>query len=286
MKRAFYLLLLLFISGHAADAQSLKTSLLWEISGNGLQQPSHIFGSFHIMCKDDFRIPDILKNKIKASKQFYGELDMDDPTLNQQMVMKMMMQGNTLQSLMGADEFAKVSDQFQKISGMQLVTLNNFKPFMALSLLAMNSIDCEDKIQPETEFVTLARQYHIPIRGLETVDDEMKAIDTEPLDSQINSLKQSVLKFDSVKTVMSKMKTVYNSRNIDSLYNFMKSEGKDSDFETELLVKRNRKWIPVIKKAMTEKVTFFVVGAGHLGGPDGLISLLRKQGYKVTPVMY
>ena len=85
---------------------------------------------------------------------------------------------------------------------------------------------------------------------------------------------------------MLKMQAVYNLRNTDSLYSFMKSEGTGGDLETELLVKRNLKWIPVIKKAMAAKASFFVVGAGHLGGPEGVIRLLRKQGYKVTPVKY
>ena len=286
MKNTFCLLLLLLVSGYATNAQTGKTSLLWEINGNGLQQPSYIFGSFHIMCKADFQISTILAGKIRASKQFFGELDMSDPTLQQQMTTKMMLQGQTLQSLMGESEYTKVSAQFQQIAGLPLAMFNNFKPFMPLSVLVINSIPCKEKIQPETEFVNLAKKYQIPIRGLETVDEEINAIDKEPLDSQINSLKQSVLNFDSVKTVMLKMQAVYNLRNTDSLYSFMKSEGTGGDFETELLVKRNLKWIPVIKKAMAAKASFFVVGAGHLGGPEGVIRLLRKQGYKVTPVMY
>lgn len=286
MKKTFCFLLLIVLTGNYADSQTIQSSLLWEISGNGLPEPSHIFGSFHILCKDDFSIPDILRNRIKNAKQFYGELDMDDPTLQQQIAMKMILQGKTLQSLMSAEDYTKVSEQFQKIIGISLAMFNNFKPFMGLSLLAINSISCKEKIQPETEFANLAKQYHLPIRGLETVDDEINAIDKEPLDSQINSLKQTVLNYDSVKNMMLEMKAVYNLRDIDSLYRFIKKAGAGGDFETELLIKRNQNWLPVIKKAMAENTAFFVVGAGHLGGQEGVINLLRKQGYKVTPVMY
>lgn len=286
MKNTFCLLLLMLVSGYAANAQTDKNSLLWQINGNGLQQPSYIFGSFHIMCKADFQISAILAGKIRISKQFFGELDMSDPTLQQQMISKMMLQGNTLQSLMGETEYTKVSAQFLQIAGVSLAMFNNFKPFMPLSILVINSIPCKEKIQPETEFVNLAQKYQIPIRGLESVDEEINAIDQVPLDSQINSLKQSVLNFDSVKTVMLKMQAVYNLRNTDSLYSFVKGESKGGDLETELLVKRNLKWIPIIRKAMADKASFFVVGAGHLGGPEGVIRLLQKQGYKVTPVTY
>lgn len=285
MKRAACFLLILFLSSAQMFAQAPKSSLLWEISGKGLQHPSYLFGTFHIMCKGDFTVSGVLENKIKTSEQFYGEIDLDQPNLQAGMMAKMMMQGKTLQSLLGED-YKKNSEKFQSITGMSMAMMNNFKPFLALSFLALNSTQCKETVQPETEFVAVAKQNHIPIRGLETIDDQMNAIDKEPIDSQINELKKIVSNFDSVKTMMSQLMTVYKARNIDSLFSFMKSTGANEDFETELLDKRNNKWIPIIEKAIAEKPTFFAVGAGHLGGPEGVISLLRKQGYRLTPVMF
>ena len=57
-----------------------------------------------------------------------------------------------------------------------------------------------------------------------------------------------------------------------------------AEFEDLLLVGRNKNWIPIMEKMMISKTTFFAVGAGHLGGKNGVIALLRKQGYKVTAV--
>ena len=51
-----------------------------------------------------------------------------------------------------------------------------------------------------------------------------------------------------------------------------------------MLNNRNNNWIPVIAAATKEKPTFFAVGAAHLGGEKGVISLLRKKGFKVTPI--
>jgi uncharacterized protein YbaP (TraB family) len=55
-------------------------------------------------------------------------------------------------------------------------------------------------------------------------------------------------------------------------------------FEEILLLNRNRNWIPVMQKAMARESIFFAVGAGHLSGPEGLLSLLRKSGYEVNPL--
>jgi uncharacterized protein YbaP (TraB family) len=88
MKRISSLFFLGFLGFSQLFAQAPKSSLLWKISGNGLQAPSYIFGTSHIMCKEDFTITPILKSSLRSTKQFYGELKMDDPTMQMQMMKK------------------------------------------------------------------------------------------------------------------------------------------------------------------------------------------------------
>lgn len=285
MRRHFYGIWLLLLITLPASAQKPESSLLWEVSGNGLAESSHIFGTFHMMCREDFDFSETLKSTLRKSKQFYGEINMEDLSAQRGLLMKMM-SSKPLQSLMTEAEFKQTGDAFQKITGMPLLGYSNFKPFMCTSMLALQAIGCSDKVQPETEFTNIAKQNKLPIKGLETIEDQMNAIDKQPLDSQVAEFKKIVLNFDSVKTMMSGLLAVYKQKNVEALYRFMKSTGASDDFETELLDKRNEKWVPVMKKAMAEKASFFAVGAGHLGGEEGVISLLRKQGYTVKPVIY
>ncbi len=175
----------------AAEAQKKPaSSLLWKISGNGLKHPSYLFGTFHIMCKTDFSVSPALEEKITSTEQFYGELDMDDPGMQLNLMSKMRLQGTTLSQLLGETDFTSVSDSFQRITGMSLQMMNQFSPFMPMSLLTISSIKCTDRIQPETEFVNIAKKNKLPILGLETVDDQMAAINAQPLDSQVLVLKK------------------------------------------------------------------------------------------------
>lgn len=278
-------LFLLFFSP-ALPAQQPRSSLLWEVSGNGLQQPSYLFGTFHLLCKGDFTVSPELENKLRASKQFYGELKMDDPGLQTSMMSKLVMEGHTLQHLIGEADYTTISQKFQSITGLPISLFNTFKPFLSLSMLVQKGADCPDKVQPETEFVKVAKRLQLPVLGLETVEDQLNAIDKEPLDSQILSLKKTILNFDSVKLVMSKMMAVYQLRDIDSLQQFITSSGGNEMFTTEMINKRNANWVPVMQSAMKSQPGFFAVGAGHLGGTAGLISLLRKEGYRVTPLKF
>ncbi|MCW3087804.1 MAG: GumN family protein [Sediminibacterium sp.] len=286
MRRACFFLWVFLLAVTAGTAQSGNNSLLYEISGNGIQQPSYLFGTFHILCKDDFPVPGILAEKIRSSKKFYGELKLDDPNLQLQLMGSMMLKDQTLESLMTPEEYTKVSSNFQQITGMPMMMFSRFKPFVGLSLLAIRSIDCPEQVQPESLFVSLAKENHVEILGLESVMDQVNAINREPLDSQVNSFRKMVMNFDSVKHMMAEMVAIYKQRNVDSLYAFMKTSGAGDDFEAAMITGRNRKWVPLIAEAVKKDPVFIAVGAGHLGGQEGVIMLLRKQGFNVRPVMY
>lgn len=283
--KLFFWLTALVATTAAAQVQPASSSLLWQVTGNGLASPSYLFGTFHLMCRPDFSTDGVLKEKLSATKQLYGEVDMDDHTTTMQLASKMV-SANTIESMVTPEEFKHLGDNFQNITGVPLSMFNNFKPFMALSLVTLSTISCNDRVQPEMELVKIAKQHKLPILGLETIDDQINAINKEPLDSQLNDLKRMLNNFDSVKTVMADLTAVYKKRNVDSLYAFMKAAGTDGQFEQDLLIERNRRWIPVMENAMKDKASFFAVGAGHLGGPEGVLELLRKRGYRVTPVMY
>ncbi len=287
MKQHLLFLLIIVVGVSKSNAQQKEaSSLLWEISGKTLSKPSYVFGTFHLMCAADFSIGKVLSEKLNSTEQFFGEIDMSKPNWQTEMAMSLIMKEQTIEGLMGKLDYEKANRKFKEITGMDLTNLNNVKPFMSLSLLILNTIPCSDKIQPETMFINMVNQRKAPVFGLETIADQMSAIDTQPLDSQINSLKKMIFNFDSVKIEMRKMIDVYQLKNVDSLYNFMRQNGADGEFEQELLIKRNQKWIPIITKAINQKSSFFAVGAGHLGGETGVLNLLRKEGYHIKAINY
>ena len=71
---------------------------------------------------------------------------------------------------------------------------------------------------------------------------------------------------------------------IQGMIDMMGGDEGIAEYEDLLLNTRNKNWIPVMGKMMLEQPTFFAVGAGHLGGEQGVVSLLRKEGYTVKPI--
>ncbi|MEO1721477.1 MAG: TraB/GumN family protein, partial [Pseudomonadota bacterium] len=62
------------------------------------------------------------------------------------------------------------------------------------------------------------------------------------------------------------------------------SEALGDAFSEAILEKRNLAWIPGLTEALSLPARFVAVGALHLPGEEGLVALLRAQGFTVTAV--
>ena len=85
--------------------------------------------------------------------------------------------------------------------------------------------------------------------------------------------------------MMNEMVENYKAEDVGALYNQMVEELTDKHTIQIMLEERNHHWVTEMPEMMQKGSSFFAVGAGHLGGPTGIITLLRKQGYTVTPIM-
>ena len=81
------------------------------------------------------------------------------------------------------------------------------------------------------------------------------------------------------------MLNFYKKQQMDSLKTMVgKSEFGSDKYDDLLLNNRNKNWVKQLKEIMKNKSVFVAVGAGHLVGDAGLISLLKKAGYNVEPL--
>ncbi|WP_339889260.1 TraB/GumN family protein [uncultured Flavobacterium sp.] len=281
----FIFVLTSILFGYIANAQQLEKSLLWKISGNGLEKPSYLFGTMHAVCEINF--DDAIKKALDETSQMYLEIDMDDPTLQATMMKGMMMKdGITMSSLMTEDE-VKIVDAFLKENvSVSIKMVDRFKPFMISAMFIPKLLECPMQTI-ETELVKISKEQKEEVYGLETILDQLTVFDKIPYKTQVEELvktaKDNMVK-DKIE--MKKMLDIYDDEDIEAMLEIMdESENKiASDFNDILLNDRNANWIPIIEKVSKEKPTFYGVGAGHLAGEKGVIKLLRKRGYKVEAV--
>lgn len=277
--RNFCLFILLFCS-FQAFSQSNEKSLLYEISGKGLSQPSYLYGTFHLLCQQDLKLSPVTLEKVKAADQVYLELDMDDPKEISAMMSKMYMKDQVLKDLIPTEDYAYVKSFFKDSLKMNLESMQKMKPFAIMTMTYPKMLGCTPG-SPELLFVQQATTAKKSILGLETVDYQFSVVNKNGDKKSAEQLVTYVKDFQKSKKEFEELLELYRSQDVEALYLATQKDEQFKDQVEELLWNRNANWIPIITKAIQEKPSFFAVGAGHLGGDKGVLALLRKAGYTV-----
>ncbi|MFD2936536.1 TraB/GumN family protein [Spirosoma flavum] len=279
----------LFIAGAVtATVQAQDKALLYKVTGPGIAKPSYLYGTFHLICPADLQITDPIKKAIGYAQQVYLELDMDDPAMMGSMQKAMMMSdGKTIKDLLSPEDYTVLDNYLKQKMTVGLAQMGAFKPIGIMSMMYMTMLPCQPASYDLT-FAQMAAADKKEVLGLETIDAEMAALDKIPLSEQLKGLVDMAKNPEEAKKEFADLIAIYKSHDLTKLMGTMKSSkfsgGDFTQYEESLLGDRNLSWIPVIEKAAKEKPTFFAFGAGHLGSDKGVVKLLRRKGYTVTPV--
>lgn len=284
-KKLAIALLFTLALGFAQAQAPTEASLLWKIEGKNLPTPSYLYGTIHLICPSDFVMSDTLKGCLKQTEQLTLEIDMDDPGLMMAMAKSMgMSQGKQLKNLLDSTDYVRLNRYFKDSVGMSIAPFERTKPFMLMSILLNRVLACQPQSY-ELSLMGLAKMQKSEVVGLETVEEQMAVFDSIPYADQARMLVTLMDSLPQARREFGKMVEVYKRQDIAGLYALtLESEFDMEEHQEVLLTDRNKRWIPMIEQQVAEKPTFIAVGAAHLGGEDGVISLLRKAGYRVSPV--
>ncbi len=273
-----------------AQSGTGNNTLLWKISGNGLEKPSYLFGTIHMLCADDAVLSKNMKKVIENCDEVYFEVDMDNLFEMVGAMGKMKMIGDTtLKDLLTVEEYEKVKAYFEtKGSMLPFSMLETYKPMLAASTLQEGSLPCENTAMMEQVIMEEAKIYKKKIKGMETMSYQAGVLDSIPYKLQAQQLLsyiESAGKDSKEDKQMEEMFKAYNNQDLKKLEELMvETDAGMAGFTDILLYHRNQNWVKKLKTLLPEKSILVAVGAGHLPGEKGVINLLRKEGYKVTPV--
>ncbi len=283
--KALFIVALTLISSWAFTQE--KSSLLWEVSKDGIEQPSYLFGTIHMIAKKDFFFTDVMRDKFNSCDKLVLEIDMSTLSLKQQIEIgkkAILNNGQTLQSLMGDSAyhafFSYVMDSLN-IKEKKTRKYNRLKPFYITGLLLKDYVG---KIRSyETQLTKYSKKQKMELGALETIAFQMSLVDELSLKDQAELFldAKSVKEFDD-------LVQMYIHQDLNAMYE-SSNESYDSEqynfFVESFINKRNNNWIPLIEDLVKTQATFIAVGALHLPGEKGVIALLRSRGYTVTPVL-
>jgi uncharacterized protein YbaP (TraB family) len=262
----------------------IENALLWSVGGKGLSTPSYVYGTIHMICKEDFLFSNTLKEKLSESKNIYLEIDMDDPTMIIKMATLAMMKDKSLKDLMSSADYDMVSKYVKDSLGLPMMMINKMKPIALMSLLYTRMLPCSSNESYEQKFVEIAKASKKEVKGLETIESQMGVFDQIPDSLEAKMILEMIRTMPEQRKQLAEMVESYKKEDLTRLSNQMSESPEWKGFEDILLANRNRNWISIMEAAMKQGSQMFAVGAGHLPGKEGVINLLRQAGYTVTPV--
>ena len=276
---------LITVTDFRVYAQNNSTSIFWKVTGNGLEKPSYLYGTVHLIPQSDFFLMDSLENKFESCREIVLEVDMDDPDfLIKTQKLMFMPENETVRDLLDTAEYKQLSAFFKDSLNLQLEQFQRLKPFFLVQFIIPKMIN-KPLASYEMTFVQMAKKYNIDLTGLESIEEQMNSIDKIPFKKQAELVLETIKDFNKDRQIYSQLIDAYKKKDFKNFYSLMfKASTELKEFEQILLIDRNKKWLPRIEKMIKEKPCFIAVGALHLEGDKGLVALLQLEGYTVTPV--
>jgi hypothetical protein len=306
-----YVLVLLYclstIKGFSQD--TLQHSLLWKISGNGLKQPSYLYGTLQGICKKDIKLkPKLIKVLDNAHtlafecyfKKFdpYKETDIKigvmvllvDVTIfkiPRDLSEEDYMHGNlSLENIMETEKYEYVNSFFKDSLYVKggIKHYRFFHPLIINNLIVNKILGCPTSSHEQFmghKMADIIFQY----KGLDSVR-ETAAVNHnyKNYETLANEIYENVKNYSSYKNIIrenyAKSIEQYKAENIN---HFRINSQDESD--KVFIIERNLKWIPEIERMIKKHNSVIAVEVKHLSGENGLIDLLKAKGYSVTAVL-
>ncbi len=277
------LLISFFASGQTKTADS--HSLLWSITGKELKKTSYLFGTIHMICANDFLWTPAMKQSLEQSDKICFEMNLSDPAVMLQVAAGLAdTSGKKLQDYFTPEQYTIVKNYIKDSLSMDIALFENLKPVALETMIGTAGINCANPVSYEDSLMKTAVSAGKEIIGLETPDEQLKALESIPVDTVIKQLMDEMLNNDGSDSELNKLISAYKKQDLPELYKLI-TESKEVGTDMAIFLDdRNKKWIPRMAENMNNTSVFFAVGAGHLWGDLGIITLLRKAGYTVKPM--
>lgn len=265
----------------APKKDPLPHPLFWSIEKDG--KTTYALGTIHVGVDPETRLPDVVFAKLDAAPAFAMETDLSDPAL-----MQILECSNcSLKRDLGDAYYKKLEAALTPAVAAQV---ESKKPMVAATMLSMKGLQMTT--QMDTLLLARAQRQKKQIIFLEPAMDEAKVLERWMdvkalklmLDDAANSEQHIKDMLDAyVNGDEAKMVKMSDDEKADAL----KGGYTPAEYEQEMkdmLYNRNAVWVPEIEKMHAAGGGFIAVGAMHLVGPNSVLELLGKKGYKISRV--
>lgn len=269
------------------DAAAQTRQFGWKVTGR--DGTIYLLGSVHLLTREFYPLPGPLESAYKDADLLVEEVDMADmtgPGSQMAMLQKGMQPSSTpIEKILSPATLALLQKKATELS-LPFDALKQFKPWMiALTIEAMQwqKAGFDPQYGLDMHFYEQAKKDNKPVQGLETVEYQIARFDEMSTELQDHLLAETLRELDTQRESMSKLIASWRSGDAAAVERIvLKDLQQEMQLYQRLLVERNKNWMPKIEALLNRKGrALVVVGAAHLVGPDGLLTMLKNRGYTI-----
>lgn len=247
----------------------------------------YLAGSVHMLSADVYPLNPVFERAFESAGTLVEEIDLGQAlTAAPAMLLKgLFTDGRTLDKVVSKSTFDLLTARL-KDSGLPTEMLSQMKPWMvAMMLMATDTLQAglSPALGLDQHFFDKAATVGKPVKGLESVESQVDRLDGLSPAVQEQMLRSTLTDLDSERKNLKELIDAWQRGDAPSLERILLADFKDYPAAYQsLIVERNHNWLGQIDACLVQRAPcFVVVGAAHLVGPDGLIALLQRKGYRV-----
>jgi len=284
---AFFITSAFDLQAKSADAEQATQSCLWTV--NTQSNKIYLLGSLHILKANAYPLAVAIEKAYADSRVIIFETDiaaLQTPGLQTKLLELGIYpaEQNLLQNL-DADTRQQLEKKMSEI-GLPLEQFSQFKPwFVALTLttLELQRMGYNPNYGIDVYFFNKARADGKEVGFLEPAEFQINLLGKMVEQDQYDFLSQTLNDLEVVNELAGDLVRSWKYGDTDKLHELLSKSFKDYPrLHDRLLIQRNKNWVQQIEGAMRKnKNVLFVVGAGHLVGPESVVDMLKERGYQV-----
>jgi uncharacterized protein YbaP (TraB family) len=271
---------------YSSTRQGSDKTLLWKVERSGLR-PSYLFATIN---SEDPRIAQLPRAAVRAfqlSDVFAMEMIPDHAALLRMNAAMFVGSGPDLKKLLGQGYFNKVAVLMKKY-GIAPPLLLKLKPWVVFTALTMPKPD--DGVFLDVILYGAALSDGKNVHGLETADEQVSIFEDIPLDDQVAIVKDVVDHHAQLSRINREIVRRYMHGDLNGVASLQDAYLAGDDqrviraFRRHVIADRNRRIVNRILPRIEEQNAFIAIDAGLLPGNQGVLQLLRRRGYHISPI--
>ncbi len=274
--------------------------IFWKIEKDGVA-PSYLLGTMHVTDPRVLKMPQGAPEALATSSTIVVESDeiLDDKKAAAALLLRpdltMFTDGTSITDRLSPEDATRLKAGLEK-RGIPLATVLRMKPWIISSFVTLPGCEVARKAKGasflDKHIAEEAVKAGKPVVGLETFAEQLEAVSSLPVDFHLQALVETLALGDRMNDVVETMIRLYTTGEIGMTMPMLqkvapgKGGEKDSGyvaFERRIVLDRNKTMAERATPLLEKGGVFIAVGALHLPGKEGLVELLRKQGFKLAP---